>query len=148
MHPCIYASVVAPCDEVFPVATCIKSLDAILNYGCVHSKSDTAVKMGRVLRQLCDEGAHIINNITFKTCSSVALVFMVGGSLARTSATGKLSWAKLQEAHVFALKSSLDVLTTLQWVALKMNGETAIFVTALDLVWKQLRKGREAAVFE
>lgn len=68
MHPCTYASIVAPCDEVFPVATCIKSLDAILHYGCVHSKSDAAVKKGRVVRQLCDEGAHIIY-ITFKTCS-------------------------------------------------------------------------------
>lgn len=143
----MYASVVAPCDEVFPVATCIENLDAILNYGCVHSKSDAAMKTGRVVRQLRDKGAHIINNITFKTCSSVVLVSVVGRSLAQTSATEKLSWAKLQEAHMSTLKSSLDVLTTLA-VGRIENGETAIFVTALDLVWKQLRKGQEATVFE
>lgn len=38
---------------------------------------------------------------------------VVGRSLAQTSATGRLSWAKLQEAHMSALKSLLDVLTTL-----------------------------------
>lgn len=68
--------------------------------------------------------------------------------MAQTSATGKLSWAKLQEAHMSALKSSLDVLTTLAVGHVENESETAIFVTALDLVWKQLRKGLEATVFE
>lgn len=59
----------------------------------------------------------------------------------RTLATGKLSWAKLQEAHMSTLKSSLDVLTTLAVGHIENEWETAIFVTALALVWKQLRKG-------
>lgn len=76
MHPCMHPSVVAPCDKVFPVATCIKSLDAI-NYGCVHPKSDAAMKTGKVVRQLCDEGAHIIT-IKIKTCSLFCCVAVCG----------------------------------------------------------------------